>query len=295
VLDDKNHQIALTPVVPAQFLFTGGQWRRPPEKSRENRDLCHLSDGKFVPGEQTVQDESALTPQPDGSLRGLLTTTVVSSECGSEGMVWQVPYTLTRVGDLPPGLPLPDPSTVSLSLMPDPAPPVIGPQLDGTYRMDYDLLHQTAIDPADPTARETNHTTRNVTRWSVFQSICTASGCVATGVGLDDVNHQQAASPALPVVYRFIDGHWAYDEETLMSCDSVNQGGRGSGSDAAQTVKKTTELALQTNGTLGGVQRTTIDTDECGARGLILTTPITATRAGAVPPGVVLADPALFG
>ena len=296
-LDDKNHQIAYTPISSSQWRLVGGQWRHAagvPNTSREQRDLCYLRNGEFVPGEQTIQDEPAMTPQPDGTLAGLLTTTVVSSECGSEGMVWQSHYTMTRVGDVPSGLPLPDPSTVSASA-PAPAPLVVGPQLDGTYRLEYDNRHTTGVDTGHPDAHMNNTIPEdNSVSWEAFRSICTDGGCVATGVNLDDVNHQQAANMTRPAVFRFTEGHWTRDEETLVSCKDVNRNGRTFGDQAAQTVKRTTEVALQPDGTLGGVARTVIESDDCGSRGVVLTSPIMAVRTGPVSPNVVLADPRLF-
>ena len=292
-LDDKNHQIASTPLSAGQWRFTNGQWQRPPEKSREKRELCGIVGSEFVPGEQTLRDESVLTPQPDGTLRGLLTTTVISSECGSEGMVWRVPYTVTRVGDVSPGLPLADPSTVSATTT-APAAPVIGPVLDGTYRIDYDSLHVTGVDPADPSAAMNKTVTDNSVGWAVFQSICTVNGCVAAGTILDDVNHQESANPARPMVFRFTEEHWVRNEETLLSCGQVNRNRLDVGDDTAQTIKRTTELTLRPDGILGGVQRVVIESNECGVRGVVITTPVTATRMGPVSPNIVLADPALF-
>jgi serine/threonine-protein kinase len=292
-LDDKNHQIAYTPLSTGQWRFTAGRWQRPPEKSREKREMCEVFDGKYVPGEQTVLDTSSLEPQPDGSLRGLLTTTVVSSECGSEGMVWQSPFTVTRIGDVPPGVPAADPSTVSASTAPV-APPVIGPVLDGTYRIDAENLRSN-VSGGDPNARNNNLATDNEVIWWAFRSICTAAGCVATGTSLDAVNHQEPSGLAFPMVFRFADGHWVRDNDgVLLSCDAANRYSLAVADDQTQTVRRTVDLALQPNGSLRGAHRVNIKTDDCGVRGLVVTTPITATRTGPVSPNVVLADPALF-
>jgi hypothetical protein len=291
-LDDKNHQIAYTPLSTGQWRFTNGRWQRPPEKSREKRELCGVVDGEYVPGEQTVLDTSSLEPQPDGSLRGLRTTTVISGECGSAGMVWHTPFTVTRVGDVPPGVPVADPATVPPPIAP--APPVIGPVLDGTYRMDAETL-RTTVSGGDPNARNNNAATDNEVGWVAFRSICTAAGCVATGTTLDSVNHQEPSGLALPMVFRFADGRWVRDNDgVLLSCDTANRDGLAVADDQTQTVRRTTDLALQPDGSLRGAYRVNIKTDDCGVRGLVLTTPIVATRTGPVSPNVVLADPALF-
>jgi serine/threonine protein kinase, bacterial len=49
-------------------------------------------------------------PQPDGTLRGVGTGTILTNECGSQGTVWRTPMVVTRVGDVPPGVILADPA-----------------------------------------------------------------------------------------------------------------------------------------------------------------------------------------
>ncbi|MGZ4512660.1 MAG: hypothetical protein ACXVX4_15270 [Mycobacterium sp.] len=48
-----------------------------------------------------------------------MTVTVQSDECGQLGAVLRVPAVATRVGEVPPDVPVPDPST----LPENPAPP----------------------------------------------------------------------------------------------------------------------------------------------------------------------------
>ena len=49
-------------------------------------------------------------PQPDGTLRGVETHTILTSECGTQGTVYRTPMVVTRVGDVPPGVILADPT-----------------------------------------------------------------------------------------------------------------------------------------------------------------------------------------
>ena len=86
VLDDTNHQVAKAPLSTHQWRFTNGRWEELPEKSRETRDDAAVDEDKTVAGDETVLYTVSLEPQPDGSLRGLSTATVVSSECGEEGV-----------------------------------------------------------------------------------------------------------------------------------------------------------------------------------------------------------------
>jgi len=97
------------------------------------------------------------------------------------------------------------------------------------------------------------------------------------------------------MVFRFADGRWVRDNDgVLLSCDTANRDSLAVADDQTQTVRRTMDLALQPDGSLRGVHRVNIKTDDCGVRGLVLTTPIVATRTGPVSPNVVLADPALF-
>jgi len=67
VLDDKNHQIAMTPLTTRQLHFVNGQWQKLPEKDRETRQNCMVEDDKTVDGDETVLWTVSLTPQSDGT------------------------------------------------------------------------------------------------------------------------------------------------------------------------------------------------------------------------------------
>lgn len=47
-------------------------------------------------------------PQPDGTLRGVLTDTVVAVNCGDQGSVYKTPMVITREGDVPDGVTVAD-------------------------------------------------------------------------------------------------------------------------------------------------------------------------------------------
>src|SRR6478752_9063737 len=118
---------------------------------------------------------------------------------------------------------------------------------------EFQRARSTGVDPADPSAAMNKTVTDNSVEWAVFQSICTVNGCVATGTILDDVNHQESANSARPLVFRFTEGHWVRNEESLFSCGQVNRNRLAVSDDTAQTIKRTTELTLRQDGTLGGV------------------------------------------
>src|ERR1700759_3349503 len=58
-------------------------------------------------GPMSTQSETVvwtLTPEPDGTLRGVQTQTVQSNECGSQGATLRIPVVASRAGDVPPGV-----------------------------------------------------------------------------------------------------------------------------------------------------------------------------------------------
>ncbi len=225
-----------------------------------------------------------MEPQPDGTLRGVQTETVLTTECGYQGDALQAPFVATRTGDVPPGVSMADLATVGAPpTTTTPAPAVAGPVLDGTYRVGYDYANQTANGtPTDFTIRD------NETHWWAFRTLCTSSGCVATGAQLADQNQQEATGSAM--VLHFVDRQWTHPPyiETPDECSAQN------GKPATPTKASSWSLEPQPDGTLQGSMDATVLTNDCGNQGTLYRTPMSAIRIGDVPPGVVLADPALF-
>jgi serine/threonine protein kinase, bacterial len=58
-----------------------------------------------------MMGHSSWTPQPDGTLQGVQTATVQTDVCGSRGEVYQVPFVATRIGAVPPGTAVADPTS----------------------------------------------------------------------------------------------------------------------------------------------------------------------------------------
>jgi hypothetical protein len=281
-LDDKNHQLAFTPAATTVMHFVDGRWQKVPVRDQNPEPACFppAGNGPPLPGADTAVMTLSWQPQPDGTLRGLKTQTIVSNECGYEGTVWQTPMVATRIGDAPPGITVADPATVPASPpTSSPAPTVAGPALNGTYRLDYEFSRQTFNDggPVSQPGADARH-------WWAFRSLCTSSGCVATGAQLSDTNQQQAAGVGR--VLRFADGHWQ-DTPHLegTTCFATNQ---------TVTGRVSWSWDPQPDGTLHGVDNDTALANGCGDQGFVLHTPLVVTRVGDVPPGVVLADPALF-
>jgi serine/threonine protein kinase, bacterial len=60
-----------------------------------------------------TDDETRLwswNPQADGTLRGIQIGTVLSNECGKQGMVYRTPFVATRTGDVAPSVIVADPA-----------------------------------------------------------------------------------------------------------------------------------------------------------------------------------------
>jgi serine/threonine protein kinase, bacterial len=95
--------------------FVDGQWQDTPQLT---------SPAACTSGHASTNatDTWSWQPQPDGTLRGNLTLTALTNECGDQGSVIRVPMIVTRVGDVPPTAILADPA---LFLAPA-APPTTG-------------------------------------------------------------------------------------------------------------------------------------------------------------------------
>ncbi|SPM36967.1 nuclease PIN [Mycobacterium rhizamassiliense] len=158
-----------------------------------------------------------------------------------------------------------------------------GRALNGTYQLTYDQSKRTtngvAIrqDGAD-------------TNWWAFRSACTSNGCAASGTQLDDATHQVASTTdgGQSDSLRYVAGYWqGAPQQERLGCVQPNGQVR-----ATQQETVAWSLAPQSDGTLRGTETQTVTTNECGAQGAVVRTPVVATRVGDVPPGVPLADPA---
>ncbi|OBA60914.1 nuclease PIN [Mycobacterium sp. 1100029.7] len=137
-LDDNNHQVASTADggETDTLRFVGGYWQGAPEQERIG---CRQPNGQVLATQQETIAWS-LAPQPDGTLRGTETETVLSNECGAQGAVVRVPVVATRVGDAPAGVALADPNQViNASATPaHPAPAVLGGLCTDVDKLAYD-------------------------------------------------------------------------------------------------------------------------------------------------------------
>lgn len=140
-LDNADHQAAAGQT--DSLRFVGGYWQGAPQQDRLG---CTPPHGQ-APATQQETLAWSLAPQADGSLRGTVTETVLSNECGAQGAVVRVPVVATRVGDVPAGVLLGDPAqAVSASTAAAaPAPPVLGGVCGDVDKLAYDPTNSEQI------------------------------------------------------------------------------------------------------------------------------------------------------
>ncbi len=279
-LDKADHELANTNGLTEEFLFVDDRWVSTLTTDRVPRQTCFYDHDQPTEGKDTISNQFSLAPQPDGTLRGTLTQTVITDECGLAGGVISVPVTLTRSGDAPSGVSIADPATATVITSPA-IQPVAGPSLAGVYRMDIDGAGIVVDGVPTPETSKASY-------WWAFRSVCTASGCVAIGATLDQSNHRQAGGRT--EMFHFVDGVWqgAPSYERVRCNSGPNAGEKA-------TVRETMEVRPQPDGTISALSRLSWLTPECGDdQGRDKQFPFAVTRTGDIPPTVTVADPALF-
>ena len=145
-LDNTDHQAAKTTGTgnTGVLYFVDGHWQSAP---RQLQTQCRVAHGT----QTSTQAETvvwSLTPQPDGTLRGVQTQTVQSNECGAQGAMLRIPVVASRVGDVPAGVDVADPAQASANTaVPTTAPsaPVLGGVCTDVDKLAYDAGANTQI------------------------------------------------------------------------------------------------------------------------------------------------------
>ncbi|MCV6969264.1 serine/threonine protein kinase [Mycobacterium bohemicum] len=145
-LDDATHQKASTADGghTDTLHFVGGYWQGTPQQVRVG---CTQPNGQAGATQQETIAWS-LAPQADGTLRGTVTETVLSNECGAQGAVVRVPVVATRIGDVPAGVPMADPAQVANTTSPSStpgSPPVLGGVCSDIDKLAYDPTNNEQI------------------------------------------------------------------------------------------------------------------------------------------------------
>ncbi len=279
----KNPQVGRIPPAESVLHFADGHWQETPTRVQVNDPACLGVDGQVVEGSDTELSSWSMTPESDGTLKGVITTTVLTNECGYQGLIVQAPFVATRTGEAPAGVIVADPAGVAVPPSTETrAPAATDPTLNGVFRVDYNYANQTIN--GRPGRRGSMADTES--EWWAFRSACTPTRCAATGSGLAENNHLVTTGSAIAV--EFIEDAWQNTPTLLVP--------RPCSGDDEKTHNSTTNWSFQPqpDGTLKGFQTSTILTDECGLKGYVYKTPINITWTGDVPPTVTVADPNLF-
>jgi hypothetical protein len=168
-----------------------------------------------------------------------------------------------------------------------PAKSASGP-IDGTYRVDLYRGEGTirTSDGEFPAPAPANSTIE--TQWWAFQSACPTPSCIAAATRLDDTTHTRiAAGPAAGQAQsaekqslRLVNGQWISDPPSRVPQDCA------AGIPGHDTRLLTVELRQTGDGTLKGQVSDAVESNECGSAGVVVTTPIVATRIGDLPSGL---------
>jgi serine/threonine protein kinase, bacterial len=280
-LDTKNPQVARTPAQSAAYRFVDGRWQSAPVERQLSQPRCLGANGQVVPGTNAVMLTWSFEPEPDGTLRGTKTGTALTNECGLQGQTALAPVVATRVGYVPTGVTIADPTSVTIAPSTSTAAPhVAGPILDGTYRVNFDLQNQTINGNVTGLGAA-------VSEWWALRSVCTPAGCAAAGSELAESNQQEGTGTTS--VLHFANGHWQGTPtlQAPMECARTNKPGR-------DDETRIWSWEPQADGTFRGLMIGTVLNNGCGDQGTVYRTPFVATRTGDVAPSVIVADPALF-
>ncbi|MFV8052527.1 serine/threonine-protein kinase [Mycobacterium sp. 48b] len=170
-------------------------------------------------------------------------------------------------------------SATNAAVTPAPSNPVF----DGLYRLDYDNAHATINGNPWPSAGN-----QIASYWWAFRSACKPAGCAATSTRMDGTNHAvpYLEGGGMTAVFRFVNNAWQGEPgRGSLPCEAPIVG-------QAQAMDTALGLTPQPDGGLAGAQTTTIQSNECGLQGAVITVPVRATRLEDVPPGSPVADPA---
>jgi serine/threonine-protein kinase len=117
--------------------YVDGHWQSEP---RQMQAQCQKARGAPI----VTQSETvvwSLTPEPDGTLRGVQTQTVQTNECGSQGATLRIPVVGSRTGDVPPDVTMADPAKAAnqtAAPIGAPTPTVLGGPCTDIDKVAYD-------------------------------------------------------------------------------------------------------------------------------------------------------------
>jgi serine/threonine protein kinase, bacterial len=118
--------------------YVDGHWQSEP---RQLQAQCQKTRGAPI----VTQSETvvwSLTPEPDGTLRGVQMQAVQTNECGSQGATLRIPVVASRTGDVPPDVTVADPAKAAnqtAAPVGAPTPTVLGGPCTDPDKIAYDF------------------------------------------------------------------------------------------------------------------------------------------------------------
>jgi serine/threonine-protein kinase len=124
--------------------YVDGHWQSEPRQlqaqCRKGREAPLLTQSETVVW--------SLTPEPDGTLRGVQTQTVQTNECGSQGATLRIPVVASHTGDVPPDVTVADPAKAANQTAAPigvPAPAVLGGPCTDIDKIAYDVTSNSQL------------------------------------------------------------------------------------------------------------------------------------------------------
>lgn len=280
-LDPADFKSIRTPPADATLHLVDGRWQQlPATVEQAEQRLCLLEDGDIGVGKHTEHVAWSLEPLAESLMRGVMTSTVITNECGFQGTVNELPVDLARIGAVPADIHIDVPAPTQELTFPEASRATAGTNLDGLYRFTFDNSHQLV------NGRQVTSPLPNTTEMWAFKSACSRERCAATAAQVFDENVHQ--NTGVVTVLHFSKGEWTQSIPTLQVPSPCRNGVD------SDIIGLGWSVAEQPDKTLRGTAIGTILTDGCGLKGNVYKTPMSAVRTSDTPPSVVLADPLSF-
>lgn len=173
------------------------------------------------------------------------------------------------------------PHAAPLSTAPTPGP------LNGLFRVDRNRGQSVIHEPSGALRSPGPASATTETEWWAYISACVQGVCTATGTQLDNDKHQHPATTNAHLAtdeasqtLRLVNGQWVSARPNSAQQPCVEP------ADRADTWQWTLTLTPLADGSLNGEEIDRVITNECSAMGVVVNTPVVATRVGDVPPNL---------
>lgn len=273
-----NAHAPFNPPLTIVLRYSGGHWESLPSNVQVATQGPCLGPGNTVVGQADVTNAESwqLWPKDDGTLDGRLNATVLSNECGRQGVALTVPLTATRTDDVAPEIKVANPDVAAKDSWPKQAG-APGPIFNGVYEFNYFYSDRTRNGGFPAPLVDAGG-------WSpawTGRSLCnTPTHCIATG---SDRNGQGTA-----VVLESAGDKWQSLSPRLetVTCGRL-----------PIRAVALFELSLDASDPkeIHGTETQSMLSNECGDMGAVYSTPVVVRMLDDKPArNIEVADPALF-